>query len=156
MTSLLCLVVLPTFAKDVAATGNLMISLVPVKLPWRAWVTLTNIKPQHNKARTMCIILGMYCAGISISEGAGMRRIIFTWNNTQHYPRPLFTKRYYVLPINLMKSRSCEIECYNDRFALKFDRHLGSVAAEVPVKFQSNWKSLNPNLAASRLHEILR
>ena len=28
-------------------------------------------------------------------------------------------------------------------------------AAEVPVKFQSDWKSLNPNLAASRLHEIL-
>ena len=29
-------------------------------------------------------------------------------------------------------------------------------AAEVPAKFQSDWKSLNPNLAASRLHEILR
>ena len=26
----------------------------------------------------------------------------------------------------------------------------------MPVKFQSDWKSLNPNLAASRLHEILR
>ena len=37
-----------------------------------------------------------------------------------------------------------------------FDRHLGSSAAEVPAKFQSDWKSLNPNLAASRLHEILR
>ena len=31
-----------------------------------------------------------------------------------------------------------------------------SVAAEVPVKFQSNWKSLNLNLVTSRLHEILR
>ena len=33
-----------------------------------------------------------------------------------------------------------------------------SYAAEVPVKFQShesNWKCLNPNLAASRLREIL-
>ena len=29
-------------------------------------------------------------------------------------------------------------------------------AAEWPAKFQSDWKSLNPNLAASRLHEILR
>ena len=29
-------------------------------------------------------------------------------------------------------------------------------AAVVPVKFQSDWKSLNPNLVASRLHEILR
>ena len=39
---------------------------------------------------------------------------------------------------------------------MKFGRQFGSVAAEVPVKFQSDWKSLNPNLAASRLHEILR
>ena len=44
----------------------------------------------------------------------------------------------------------------NDRIALKFDRHLGSDAVEVAVKFQSDWKSLNQNLAASRLHEILR
>ena len=51
---------------------------------------------------------------------------------------------------------SREIGCYNDSIALKFDRHLGSTAAEVPVKFQSDWKCLNPNLAASRLHEILR
>ena len=61
-----------------------------------------------------------------------------------------------VLPQNLVKSRSREIVCINDRFALQFYRHLGSVAAEVPVKFQSNWKSLNPNLATSRLHEILQ
>ena len=61
-----------------------------------------------------------------------------------------------VLPPNLVKSRTREIGCYNDRIALKFDRHLGSGAAEVPVKFQIVWKSLNPNLAASRLREILR
>ena len=29
-------------------------------------------------------------------------------------------------------------------------------AAELPVKIQSDWKSLNPSLMASRLHEILR
>ena len=39
---------------------------------------------------------------------------------------------------------------------LKFDRHLGSTAAKVHVKFQNDWKSLNPNLVASKLHEILR
>ena len=44
---------------------------------------------------------------------------------------------------------------YNDHIALKCDRHLGSAAAEMPVKFQSDWKSLNPNLATSSLHEIL-
>ena len=33
---------------------------------------------------------------------------------------------------------------------------LGSAAAEVPVKFHNDWKSLNQNIAASRLQEILR
>ena len=39
---------------------------------------------------------------------------------------------------------------------MKFDGHLGSSAAKVPVKFQGNQKSLNPNLAASRFHKILQ
>ena len=39
---------------------------------------------------------------------------------------------------------------------MKFDRHIGSTAAEVPVKFQSDRIILNKNLAASRLYEILR
>ena len=69
---------------------------------------------------------------------------------------PLFTKWTDVLQPNLVKSRSREIGCYNDRIVLKFDRHLGSAAAEVPVKFPIDWNSLNPYLAASRLHEILR
>ena len=55
-----------------------------------------------------------------------------------------------------VKSRRREIGCYNDRVALQFDRHLGSVAVEMPAKFKSDWKSLNPNLMGSRLHEILR
>ena len=52
-------------------------------------------------------------------------------------------------------ARSREIGCYKDRIALKFNRHLGSSAAELPVKFQSDGTSLNRNLAASRLREIL-
>ena len=39
---------------------------------------------------------------------------------------------------------------------MKFDRHIGSIAAEVSVKFQSDRTILNSNLAASRLYEILR
>ena len=61
-----------------------------------------------------------------------------------------------VLPPNLVKSRSREIGCYDERIFLQFDRQLGSAAAEVPVKFQIDCKSLNPNLAASRLREIIR
>ena len=51
---------------------------------------------------------------------------------------------------------SREIELYNDRIALEFDRHLGNAPVDVSVKFQSDWESLNPNLAASILHEVLR
>ena len=52
-----------------------------------------------------------------------------------------------------MKFQSHEIGCYDDRIALKYDRHLGSTAAAVPVKFQRDWKSLKPNLIASRLYD---
>ena len=57
---------------------------------------------------------------------------------------------------DLVKSRSHEIGTLNCRITLKFDRHIGSTAAEVPVKFQSDRTILNTNLAALRLHEILR
>ena len=72
------------------------------------------------------------------------------------YSWPLFTKRMDILPLNLVKHRNSEIVCYTDGIALQFDRHLGSTAANVPVKCQSNWKILNPSLAALRLDEILR
>ena len=49
-----------------------------------------------------------------------------------------------------MKSRSRDIRGYNDRIAFKSDSHFGGAAAEAPVKFQSDWKILNMNLAASR------
>ena len=39
---------------------------------------------------------------------------------------------------------------------MKVDRHVGSSAADVPVKFQSDLTILNTNLAASRLHEFLQ
>ena len=57
----------------------------------------------------------------------------------------LFIRFTDVLSQDLVKSRSRAIWCYNDRIALKCDRHLA--AAEVVVKFWSDWKSLNPNLA---------
>ena len=62
--------------------------------------------------------------------------------------RPLFIKRQDVSPTNLVKPRRREIRCSNGRIARKCDGHLGSAATEVPVKFQSDRKSLTPNLAA--------
>ena len=40
-----------------------------------------------------------------------------------------------VLPPNLVKTRSSEIGCFDNRIALKFGRYLGNHAAEVHVKF---------------------
>ena len=44
-------------------------------------------------------------------------------------PGPLYIKRMDILSQGLVKSRSCEIRCYNDRIALKFDKYLSSAAA---------------------------
>ena len=38
----------------------------------------------------------------------------------------------------------------------EFNKYLGSTAAEVPVKYRSVRASINPNIAASKLREILR
>ena len=37
----------------------------------------------------------------------------------------------------LIASRSCKISSFNRRIALKCDKHIGSCAAEVPVKFRA-------------------
>ena len=60
-----------------------------------------------------------------------------------------------VLSQILVKSRSREICIYNWPISLKFDRHFGSIAADVPVKFQSDTTIQSTNLVASRLHKIL-
>ena len=57
------------------------------------------------------------------------------------------------LPQDLGKSRNRKIGCYNVRIILKCDRQRGNAAADVPVKFQSDWKSININRAALRLHK---
>ena len=53
-------------------------------------------------------------------------------------------------------SWSLEAERFGFRLpiALKFDRHLGSSAAEMPVKLQRDTIIITSNLVASRLHEI--
>ena len=82
--------------------------------------------------------------------------IFFLWLTACHYnnPGPLSTKRTDVLLQDLVKSRSREIGCNNDLISLKYDRNLGSAAAEVAVKFQSDWKSLKPHLAAMEIRKF--
>ena len=51
---------------------------------------------------------------------------------------------------NITKSRSRDIEFYNDRIALIFDRHLGSGAAEVPVNFSEKFKPASRGFETSQ------
>ena len=53
-----------------------------------------------------------------------------------------------------LKSQACMI--LNAPVALKFEKHLSSIAADMPVKFHSDWKDLHTNLIPSRLCKILR
>ena len=96
---------------------------------------------------------GIYVYSMCVRTCVCLRTCVVFRMGKDRDPGPLFTKRT-VLPQNLMKSRSTKIGFYNDRIVLKFDRHLGS-AADMLVKFHSDWKRLNPKFAASRLHEIL-
>ena len=57
------------------------------------------------------------------------------------------------------KERSCEILklrgwSYGHQVTLKFDRHLSRSAAEMSVKYQSNWIALNSHLMTLRFHEF--
>ena len=52
--------------------------------------------------------------------------------------KSLLTERQDVLPQNAVKSRSHAIGCHDDLIVLKFDRHLDSATADVPVKFWSD------------------
>ena len=61
----------------------------------------------------------------------------------------LFPKQADVLPQAVLKSRSHEIDIYTLIFALKFDGHIGSSAADMPVKFQSDIIIITPNRETS-------
>ena len=67
---------------------------------------------------------------------------------------PLFIKRTGVLSQDLVKSRSREIRVKTFPSALKFDRHLGSSAAEMPTKFQSDTIIATSSLAAYQVRKF--
>ena len=56
---------------------------------------------------------------------------------------PWFNIRLDVLSQDFVKSRSRENGSLKYRIDLKLDRHISSSAAEVPVKFYSDWPILN-------------
>ena len=69
----------------------------------------------------------------------------------------LYSQSGRTFHLKISWSLESEIGSYNDRIAPKFDRwQLGSATVEVPVKFQSDCKSLSKNLVVSRRREILQ
>ena len=82
--------------------------------------------------------------------------IIQNWGFWMTEAVRLFSKWTDVSPHDLVKSRSREIRVYTFPIALIFYKHLRSIAAEMPVKFQSDAIIITSNLAASRLHDTWR
>ena len=140
-----------------------------IELFWTQWICdiiITSLWRQNDVATsfwrngdgfTSYVLWENICTGICIAHhcSALKRLMLMTWRWTGH-DISLLEITQDVLPPNLVKSRSREIICHNDRIAMKFDRHLGNVAVNVPCKIQSDWKSLKLNLATLRLHKILR
>ena len=97
---------------------------------------------KHSKAKNVCIFLGIYCMlhipllDMNFQKYIESKELILKFIPTLWLLYTLFWRDY---------SRSYEIGYYNDR-----------IASEVPVEIKGDWKNLNPNLAASRLLEILR
>ena len=67
-----------------------------------------------------------------------------------------YPKRTDVLPQDLVKSRSRDIRVKTFAIALLFDRYTGNIATDLPAKFQNDMIITTSNLAAPRLHGILR
>ena len=62
----------------------------------------------------------------------------------------------HVLPQDLATLQSRNIRVFAFFIILKLDWHIGSIAAEMPVEFQTDAINIAYNLAASRLYEIWR
>ena len=110
---------------------------------------------KHQSSASLAFVRGIHRGPVNSPHKWPVMQKMFPFDDVIMYTSgcqsgPLFTKRTDVLPQVLAKSRSREIGCCNERIASIFDRHLGSAAAEVPVKCQSDWRSRNLNLVASR------
>ena len=135
------------------------------RLPWRLTALISAGQHHGGTTKKVTAVTFFPCPNVNMAFVCNVPVQCGFWSDHKQtpyllyngwYPGLLVTKRQNVLPSNLTKSRSREIGCCNGRNAPNFHRHFGNAAVGVPVKFQSDWKSLNPNLAASRLHEILR
>ena len=84
-----------------------------------------------------------------------LSKVSVSWIN-KHTHTHTHIKRTAVLPQYLTKSQSRKIRVQIFPIGPIFERNLGSTAAEMPVKFQSDTIIITLNLAASRLREIWR
>ena len=116
---------------------------------WGGIISATMSKKNTRPSRTVTL-------SVTFSPESGGSINAINADSWKKHPRFLFTKQVDVLPQDLVKSQSRAIRVETFPIALKFDRHLGSNATEMPVKFQSDTVIVISNLGASRHHEILR
>ena len=98
-------------------------------LPWDVSVLYTGPRDLHFPQRITCRSV----SGCSVGLSSGGR----VTTRSREVSKPRDSGSYF---------------CHSS----KFDRHLGSSAAEMPVKFRSDAVIITSNLAASILHEIWR
>ena len=92
----------------------------------------------------------------TVESSSNQRCHISIGRNVEKQYCAFLTDRTDVLSQDLVKTQDREIHILTFWIALKFDRHLGSTTAEMPVKFESDLIIITPDLAPSRLDEILR
>ena len=72
-----------------------------------------------------------------------LSQTLYMWAKTWN-PEPQFTKRYDVLPPNLVMSPIRGIGCYKDCSALKFGRQLGRAATECAYQISERLEKSEP------------
>ena len=88
----------------------------------------------------------------SLPSRFNARFLKYQWNDIW----PLITKRTDVLAPHVLMISIREIRWFAYAIVLKFAKHLCNAAAQLPVKYRKDLKSLRPNFAASELYEILK
>ena len=101
----------------------------------------------------LCCICCCACEAIKNFRVLGLNKSLESTMGRWHKVNMRFSgfKAY-----NLLKYRGCETYSLNHRIILKFDRRIGSTAADVHVRFRSGRTILNANLAGWRLCEVLQ
>ena len=129
-----------------------VVKRISLILPWPFVGTLHFYELVFKMVEEMTVAHSWLLSLIRLLHTKNLRYL--PWSISIHTSELPFTKRTDVLPHDLGKHWNCRIWILTFSITLKFDRHLGSTAAEMHVKFQSNMMIITSNLTALRLYEV--